>query len=31
MPKARSRKPTRDGGQTNKIAGDARNEIALTV
>jgi len=30
MPKARSRKPiAHDGGQRNKTAGDAHNEIAL--
>jgi hypothetical protein len=32
MPKARSHKPiARDGGQRNKTASDARNEIALTA
>jgi hypothetical protein len=32
MPKVRSRKPIApNGGQRNKIAGDARNEIALTA
>jgi hypothetical protein len=32
MPKARSRKPIAPGGgQRNKTAGDARNEIALTA